>query len=100
MRNWLIIMAALFLADGVATAILVEHGVASEVNPLLRMLVHASPWSLLWVKLGVLAAVLPILWRYRERKMARRTVIPTTVGYALLCGWHIYCLTLLGMPVL
>ena len=93
-------MAALFFSDGVATAILVEQGAAQEVNPLLREFVHENPWDLLYVKLGILAVVLPILWRHRARPLARRTIIPTTIGYAILCGWHIYCLTTLGQGVL
>jgi hypothetical protein len=80
-------MAILFLADGVATALLLAAGAIREVNPLLA---HLSPFQILGVKLCVLVGALPILWRYRERSLARRTILPTLVGYAALAAYHIY----------
>ena len=75
--------------DGLCTLALIELGVASEANPLMRAAYDVSPISFMAVKLAVVnTGVLVLAWQRAER-LARLALRVAVVLYALIVTWHL-----------
>ena len=72
--------------DGLCTLALIELGVASEANPLMRAAYDVSPISFMAVKLAVVnTGELVLAWQ-RAARLAMRVAV---VLYALIVTWHL-----------
>ena len=75
--------------DGPCTLALIELGLASEANPLMRAAYEISPLSFMAVKLVVVnTGVLVLAWQQAAR-VARLALHAAVVLYGVIVVWHL-----------
>ena len=91
--SWLFVAAAacivLNLVDALFTLVYVTSGAAVEANPLMAVLLDASP---LWFMIGKLALVslgVQLLWRFRHQRLAVLGLCTVLCMYTALAAYHV-----------
>ena len=88
------VVIVLNLLDAVFTLLWVWAGLARELNPLMRDLVHQHPVAFAVVKLGVVGAATLLFWRLRHRPLAVIAIFLAFLVYWALLIAHIGFLSL------
>jgi hypothetical protein len=92
----LVLLNVLSLCDGALTAIELRHGIASEGNPVLAMILGTHPLMAAGFKIAVMIVVSYGIWRGR-RYRAILVLAPLALAiYAALLGYHLGSLSGLG----
>ena len=97
--QWLaaaLLIMLLSVADAMLTLTLLNRG-ATELNPLMRMVVMGSDRSFVYLKMGITAitvTMLVLLIRVRTfgRQLAGPLLLLTAVSYSLLIGYELWLL--------
>lgn len=76
------------LVDLIATLIFVKLGYAEEANPLMAGLLELGAPVFAAGKLAIVSAGVYVLWRYRDRVLARVGSVVVSVAYGLLTVYH------------
>lgn len=77
------------LVDLVSTQWWVITGVTTEANPLMAQALGAGPAAFMLAKLALVGLAVTLLWRHRERRMARVAAVPMALLYAFIGGSHL-----------
>lgn len=84
------------LIDGVLTLLVVGLGLAVERNPLMRATLSEGPLLFVVAKVGMVAAGVAVLWRYRQRPLAAVGSIVVCAAYSALMLYHLASLVALA----
>ena len=82
----LIFLFALF--DALSTIVLVELGLAFEINPIVNFMLTRNPYYFLCVKMFATSVVLLWMYRWRYRPKVRLLSKATVCFYGLICVLH------------
>ena len=87
----------LVIADGLLTNLLVNHGIAWEFNPFLRVLAGTN--VLVWVKIAGAVVCTMVLWDIYKHwsRLATISIYSFTAIYTIIVVWNITLL--LALPV-
>jgi len=77
------------LVDAIATLVAVHFGSAVEANPLMAHLVQQTPILFMMAKLSLVSFGVVLLWRLRERRLARFATVVAMAAYAAVLLIHI-----------
>lgn len=88
------LVVVLNLLDAVFTLVWVWAGLARELNPLMRDLVHGNPVAFAVVKLGLVGGATLLFWRLRHRPLAVIAIFLAFLVYWALLIAHIGFLSL------
>ncbi len=80
--------------DMISTQIWVSFGITTEANPLMETAMSAGPMGFFAAKMALISLAVGLLWRYRERRLARVAAVPLTLVYAFIGGGHLGILAL------
>ena len=80
------------LIDGMFTLAWVMGGLAKEANPLMEYLLSESPAAFMGYKIFLVHLCVWLLWRLRERKFARMSIIPALLIYSGIVVFHLFSL--------
>mgnify|MGYP003629131779 CR=1 FL=1 len=85
----LIILIFLGFFDAVATLVWINHEYATEANPLMAALINHNQALFLAIKLTVTLGCTAILWKIRDRAIAKVGVILALIVYLYILYKHI-----------
>ena len=88
-RNGLIMLMVFNVVDAFYTLMWVQSGLAVEANPLMNSALSMGPGAFIIIKMTMVSLGLILLWRLRENKFARITVLVPAVFYSVVIGSHI-----------
>lgn len=90
MISLLATMFSLVVADGVITSFLIQNGLASEANPLLRPIVDGPAFLPLKIAAAIAGAL--VLWHVYLRKpsYALAGSVSVVVMYTFIVSWNIF----------
>ncbi|MHB8879021.1 MAG: DUF5658 family protein [Myxococcaceae bacterium] len=77
------------VVDGGFTTLFLQLGVASEVNPLMRLAYERSPVVFMLAKLALVQAGVLMLWVNRDARAARGALWCGVLLYLGIVGWHL-----------
>jgi len=89
MRILLFLVFILNVLDAAFTSIVVGNALAVEVNPLMGALLDIGIVPFILVKLSIILLSLRVLWKYRERKIARFGAWLCVLIYTMLISYVI-----------
>jgi hypothetical protein len=89
MRILLFLVFILNVLDAAFTSIVVGNALAVEVNPLMGALLDIGIFPFIFVKLMIIVISLCVLWKYRERKLARLGAGLCVLIYTILISYVI-----------
>lgn len=75
--------------DGISTQWWVLTGVTTEANPIMAEALGAGPGAFMFAKLALVGLAVALLWRNRERRVARIAAVPMALLYAFIGGSHL-----------
>lgn len=70
--------------DAGTTIAMVRTGLAREMNPAMRFCLDVHPFFFLAVKIGLIEALVWMLWRKLEHRVTRVGIVVVTLAYLLL----------------
>lgn len=77
------------IADTAATYIAVGLGEATELNPLMRLLITFGWWHFALVKIALTIAASFTLYALRQHRAARVAAVGCMLFMCLVCTWHV-----------
>lgn len=89
MKKWAILFALLQAGDALTTVYATRFLNFEEINPLMAVVLDASPYAFLGLKALGTALILAIAFRYRVDPSARTTLKVGTAFMALVVAWNI-----------
>lgn len=81
--------------DMISTQIWVSFGITTEANPLMETAMAAGPVGFFATKMALISLAVGLLWRYRDRRMARIAAVPLALLYAFIGGGHVGIMALI-----
>ena len=81
--------------DLASTQFWVSAGITTEANPLMAQAMSAGPVGFFSAKIALISLAVFLLWRFRDRRMARVAAVPLALLYAFIGGGHLGILALL-----
>lgn len=87
-RDGLILLMLFNVIDAFYTLMWIHAGLAVEANPLMNVALGMGPWAFVIIKMTMVTLGIILLWRFREVKFARVTVVVPAVFYAAVVGTH------------
>ncbi len=88
-------IVVLNVVDLASTQLWVSAGITTEANPLMETAMGAGPVGFLAAKVALISLAVGLLWRHRERRMARVAAVPLALIYAFIGGGHVGILALI-----
>jgi hypothetical protein len=92
-------LVVLNLADALFTLGWVETGLATEANPVMAGALNLGPGLFIASKVALVGLAAAMLYRNRDRAVARLALVPVAVLYALVGGGHVGFLVYQGMQL-
>lgn len=89
MASRILLIIILSAADAWFTLHAVLDGRATEANPLMRTLLEHHAWTFISVKMLLTLLGVTILWRNKNRQLARQASWLAAACYCLLTAYHL-----------
>lgn len=75
--------------DGVLTINWVSHGIATEANPLMNILISTNPLLFMTIKLLLVSLGAYLLWCHRNKPLAVASLYFCVLAYSLVMVQHL-----------
>lgn len=77
------------LVDAMFTLVYTQAGLATEANPLMNQALQVSPVLFVAAKLALVSLGVLLLWRLRNRLVARLSLGGMLIAYAAIAFYHL-----------